>query len=264
MNEVEKRVAAAGRANRPPRIGVVTSVSLADSSCMVLISEGEYPAYLTDQVWNSVAVGAVVTLLPVGDTYEVISTRTGTTGGGGLILGPELIPNGGFEFGSGASATGWSRYPWALGEYETARDLTVGEMVSGVARMLVTLKPDATVDPDVNVWTSQAIRVDPGVAYQGSVWIKATAIEASLTATLRVITAPTASGAQYFGAGATSVDLAVVSAPGAAYQLLTGSVTVPTGHQYARVFTRSLADNAIAAPIAVSWDVVSLRQRITS
>jgi hypothetical protein len=228
---------------------------------MVLVNEGEVPAYLTDNVWNTVAVGAVVTLLPVGDTYEVLSTRTGTTGGGGLILGPELLPNGGFEYGD-TDALGWVAYPWVSGDWNVKRDTTVGESVAGDARLLTTLTA-GTDAPGARAWNSAAVRVDPGVAYQCSVWMKAPTSDASLVTELLVYTDP-GSDPQPFGVASTLHVVATVTNPGAAYQLMTGSVTVPAGHHYARVFPSAAAAATIPAPVLVSWDVASLRQRITS
>lgn len=261
MNEGIRRLATAGRLSGRPRVGTVVSIDA--DLCTVLVSEGEVPAYLTDQVLNDAVIGAVVTLLPVGDTYEVIATRTGTAGSGGLILGPELIPNSGFEYGTDVP-TNWAWWPWASGSYAASRDTTPGSMVSGAARALVTLKPDPVDDPNVNVWTTPAIRVDPGIAYQGAVWVKASAITPTLVVDLNLISAPTADAAGPFGAGAITTTAATIASPGGAYQLLTGPVTIPAGHHYARVFLHAIADNAIAAPVDVSWDEASLRQRITS
>lgn len=246
-----------------PRVGAVTSVTLAESSCMVLVSEGEVPAYLTDQTIDRVDVGTIVTLLPVGDTYQVVATRGGAGSGGiGASYGPELLANPGFEYGD-TTPNGWSWWPWVGGDYAATRDTTPAEMVSGSARMLVTLR--GGVDgPDVNVWPSQAVRVDPGASYQFSVWVKASAIVASLTTEIYLMTAPTADGATFFGAGSVGSTAATVTSPGAAYQLLTGNATIPTGHGYARAFLHATASAAIAAPVSVSWDEASLRQRITS
>lgn len=260
MNEGYRQLAAKGSGRA--RVGTVTSVTLADSVCTVLVNEGEVPAYLTDHVWNSVAVGAVVTLLPVGDTYEVISTRTGTTGGGGLILGPELLPNPSFEFGD-TDALGWGAYPWVVGDWKVERDTTVGESVSGEARLLTTLGP-GTDAPLARAWNGSAVRLDAGVAYQCSAWMKAPTSHASLLTELWAITAPLEINAGPFGVGLTQHTIATVTNPGGAYQLLTGSFTVPAGHHYARVYMSASADATIPAPVSVSWDVVSLRQRITS
>jgi hypothetical protein len=230
---------------------------------MVLVNEGEVPAYLTDNVWNTVAVGAVVTLLPVGDTYEVISTRSGTTGGGGLILGPELLPNPSFEYGTGTDALGWGAYPWVGGDWDVARDTTVGESVSGEARLVTTLSPGTDV-PLARTYNLAAVRLDAGIDYQCSTWMKAPASHTSLVAELWVYTAPLESDASPFGTGSTLHTIAAVMNPGAAYQLMTGSFTVPAGHKYARVYLSAVADATIPAPVSVSWDVASLRQRITS
>ena len=117
--------------------------------------------------------------------------------------------------------------------------------------------------PAVQAWNRDAALLDPGTTYQGSVWVKAAAGDASLTVTLSAVTAPTAAGAAPFGAGATWHTIATVTNPGGAYQLLTGFFTTPAGHGFGRVHLRAAADAAIAAPVVVAWDVASLRQRIT-
>lgn len=249
------------RPPKGPRIGVVTAVALGDMRCTVLIGGGEVVADLTDQVLDFVAVGVVVTLLPIGETYEVISTRSGSGGSGGLTLGPELLPNPSFEYGT-TLPTGWAAFPWVAGNWTAARDTTPGQAVNGDAHVRVTLTA-GDVNPSAQVWNTAAVLLDEGTDYQCSAWAKAVTGDATLTVTVSVITAPTAAGAAPFGSGATTHTIATVAAPGGAYQLLTGTLTVPAGHGYGRAYLRATADAAIAAPCVVAWDLASLRQRIT-
>ena len=255
------RAMLAARPPRPPRIAVVTAVALADMQCTVLIGGGEVVADLTDQVIDFIGVGVVVTLLPVGDTYEVISTRSGSSGGGGLTLGPELLPNPSFEYGDDFP-TSWGAWPWVSGNWDAARDTSPGEAVNGDAHARVTLTAGDDA-PIAQVWNLGAVMVDEGTSYQCSAWIKAVAGDASLEVTLYAMTAPNAEDAGPFGMDSTMHTVATVTAPGGAYQLLTGTVAVPAGHGFARVYLRATADAAIAAPVVVAWDLPSFRQRIT-
>ena len=244
---------------RDARIGVVSALDLPNMTATVVLGGSEVMAYLTDHVLNTIAVGSQVTLRSIGETYEVTATHTGVTGSGGVILGAELLPNGGFEYG-GAMADHWSVWPWVVGDYTYARDTTPGESVSGSARMLVGLNP-GTDAPQVNVW-SEAVRVDPGAQYQAAVWVKASALSASLVTDVYVIAGDSPDNTQPLSSG-TSLTGASVTSPGSAYQLLPGTITIPAGLTYARVFLRA-QQGATEAAVAVSWDEASLRQRITS
>lgn len=256
-------------ANRPKgaRIGAVISVTT-DSYAMVNVGGAEVPAYITDQVFNVFypggigggvgGIGAVVTVLPVGETWEIISTRTGSTGGGSALYGPELIPNNGFEFG-GTFPDNWDAF-WTNGPATTTRDTTPGEPLAGSARALVTLVP--TTDPVHSIFLSAAVAVDEGSTYLAAAHPKATASGSGLTVYVGIITAPDAANAGPFGVGATAQTAATVVGPGAAYQYAFGTLTVPAGHHYARL-TLTTDANA-GASLAVSWDEASLRQRITA
>lgn len=258
-------------ANRPrvPRIGIVSSVST-DGFALVSVGGAEIPAYITDQVFDVFytigggvsGIGAVVTVLPVGtgDTWEIISTRTGSSGGGGVTYGPELAPNNGFEFGTaGGMPDHWSSF-WTNGPAVTTWDTTGGEAEAGSGRALVTLTP--TTDAVDTRMMTEPFLVDDGSVYAAAAWVKATSSGSSLVCKIDVYTAPTAAGAQPFGTGGTAQTAVTVTAPGAAYQYASGTITIPTGDRYARLF---LVTTAVAgANLAVSWDEASFRQRITS
>lgn len=245
-------------------MGRVTSVTLADSLCTVLVNEGEVPAFLTDQVWSFVEVGAVVTILPVGDTFQVIATQGSSAGAGGTRLGPELLPNNGFEYGPSGLwglPTNWSiEWDYTTGEPEPAHwDNTVGGAAAGTGF--------ARVDIVAGTWThgmtvlpENPVAVDPGVTYTASAWLKASNNTSGLVMRLKTYTADTAANCWEFGTGRVSTDLAVITNPGAAYQFVTGNVTVPAGHHFARTVLRTEAPNG--AVVVASWDEPSLRQRI--
>ena len=248
--------------NHEPVTGVVSSMSTTNAQCTVVVGGGgEVVANLWDHTAATAAVGVTVLLLRMGDTYAVIATRGGT-GGTGASYGPELLPNNSFEYGT-EQPTGWFTWPWVLGDWTGVRDTTPGEAVNGDARFLVTLKPGDAA-PLVRVWTEKAVSVDPGVTYTVSAWVKAPAGDASLSVDAALYTAPTDSGANPFGTGLSIATVATVVNPGAAYQALTGPVTIPAGHKFARLYLSALADATIPAPVTVSWDLPSLRQRITS
>lgn len=255
-------------ANKPrvARIGVVVSVST-DSYAMVNVGGAEVPAFITDQVFDYfysgggvIGIGAVVTVLPVGDTYEIISTRTGTSGGGGATYGPELLANNGFEYGvAGAEPDHWSAF-WSNGPAATTWDTTGGAAFAGSGLALVTLTP--TADPVDTQLMSEPILVDDGAVYNAAAWVKATSSGSSLVCKIDVNSAPTAVDAQPFGTGSAVQTAVTVAAPGAAYQYASGTVTIPAGHHYARLFLRTVT--VAGANLAVSWDEASLRQRITA
>ena len=241
-----------------PRVGIVTSVDA--PVAMVSIMGGEVPAYITDHVLETVAVGVVVTILPVGDTYEVVSTRTGSAGGGSEVLGPELLPNPDFSFGiPGTVPTNWDTF-WTFGPANTIWDDTPGETLSSPGRALVTLVAD-TAAVTTNLMSTD-FAVDEGVTYRTRAWVKASTILPTVTATLYAMTAPATGDAMPFGAGAAPTTGAPVSGPGSAWQTLTEVFTVPTGHTHARLYLK--VDGGIGDTLDVSWDSASFRQRISA
>lgn len=241
--------------------GTIVSVSTSDSSCTVNLRGTEVKAYYGDQISAWIDVGLSVTLVPVDDTLEVISTRGGS-GGVGATYGPELLANPSFEYGT-TGADGWAVYPWVNGTYATVRDTSPGQALDGSARLLVTLSPGPD-NPSVNVWNTSAVIVDPGATYRVSAQVQAPDGDPSLTVSVLAITGATDAGAQIFGPGASPTTVGSIANPGGAYQPISGPVTIPAGHGFMRVFLRSDALGAMSSDVTVSWDSVSLRQQITT
>ncbi len=148
------------------------------------------------------------------------------------------------------------------GVWDVSRDTTPGEAVSGSARMLVTLSPGDD-PPYARVWNVAAVRVDSLATYQLSAWVKASALDPLLTVQLTFVTAAESADAHVLDPQGTEQFGGTVVSPGAAYQLLTASFTVPAGHDWARVYLRATSTDP-ATNLTVSWDEASLKQRITS
>lgn len=100
-----KVLAKASRTTGPTR-GVITAISTANGTATILVDDDDgtvIDAYLTDSTASSATVGAVATLLPVGQTVMVIATTGGST-----VPAPNLVPNGDFsQPGDGMIPTGW-------------------------------------------------------------------------------------------------------------------------------------------------------------
>lgn len=254
-----------GNRRRVPGMAQVVSVAPADGSCTVLLADGEVDARLADHMLlagptAAVVPGDVVALLPIGDTYLVIASVGSSAGAGGTApsLGSNLLPNPSFEFGD-ALPDGWGGYPWLTGSTDSVRDVTPGESVAGSARSLHHHPGGA--DTVATTWTTAALMVDAGKTYRVSVWLKASEVAPTLSCASFVYTAATAAGAEPFAAGVTLAITGTITAPGSAYQLMSGDVTVPAGHGFARVHLRSESDHP--TPLTVSWDEAAFQQRIT-
>ena len=129
-------VAQLSRAYQSPQNRLGTISSLSGATATVSLGGGSILAYLSDQVLSEAAVGVVVIIAPVGSTWAVVSTLTGG-GGTAPILGPELVPNGGFEFASGSVPDHWGWWPWVHGTYAINQDTTGGYV--GTASLSVAL-----------------------------------------------------------------------------------------------------------------------------
>lgn len=240
--------------HRSPRTGQVISVS--DGIALVDVAGGEVPAFVTDHT-GGVSVGNVVTISPLGDTWELTSIRSGGTPAG-LVLGPNLIPNAGFEFGPAAAPPDlWSEY--VSGPATLTWDNTPGEALAGSARALVTMFPDA--DPVDHTTASAPVTVDDLVTYQASTWLKAVGTATAWACVLKVLTATTKAHCEPGNPSATTHTLATVTGPGSAYQLALGPVTIPATHSCARLLLQTTAD--AGAAMAVSWDEAALQQKVT-
>ncbi len=181
-----------------------------------------------------------------------------TIGAGSVEYGPELVPNPSFEFGApGLLPTGWSRF-WAtpptaqaLGEW----DDTGGVPHSGSAACKVAVV-DLGAAVNHNVSTYNAYRVDEGITYRPGAWVKASVTGA--TVTVNIFTAPTAAGAEPFGAGVTLTPIGTVTNPGGAWQEIAAPFTVPAGHQWARLFLNTVTASGVVT--TVWWDDATTKQ----
>ncbi|TPG12559.1 hypothetical protein EAH86_19840 [Pedococcus bigeumensis] len=232
-------------------------ISVSDGIALVNANGGEVPAFVTDHT-GLVAVGNIVTISPLGETYELTSIRSGGTPAG-LVLGSNLLPNPGFEYGpAGAPPDNWTEYTTTANAV-LVWDNTAGESLAGSARALVTMTPD--VVPVDHTTASRPVMVDDGIDYQGSVWLKAVGTATAWACVLKVLTAPDAAKCEPGDPAATETTLATVTSPGGAYQLALGPITVPATHGYARLLLQTTAD--AGAVMVVSWDEAALQQKVT-
>lgn len=233
-----------------------------DGFYIVELGGGEVPAYLSDQATDSaIDIGSVVTVLPMVGGFEIVSARTGPSGSGGIILGPELIANNGFESGAlGALPDGWT----ALWDYTTGEPQPLSTSddtpLAGSQVALVTVAPGAWT-PNTTIFRAPS-RIDPATVYRMSAYVSGRiASGTGVAVSLELVTAATEVACQYFNPDATVQMVASLSTPGEAWPLLSGDVTVPTGHTWFRPAFRVVAD--LGADLTVRWDSTSLRQRLT-
>lgn len=247
--------------------GTVAETFPSEYRCRVALGGTIIDAYYGDQIVDWMDVGASVLLIPVGDTYMVVATRGGAGGGGvGASYGPELLANPSFEYGPGGAwngPTSWTiEWNFSTGEpLPYVWDTSPGDALEGSASVSAALVAGDWTHA-MNVIPAAPVTVDPGSTYRASVWVKADDNTQDLTVSLRTYTASKAANVGALGVGVDIVTHATVLNPGAAYQLLTGSFTVPSGHKFARVSLRTSAPTGAA--VVAHWDSASLRQQITS
>ncbi|CAN7197047.1 hypothetical protein [Knoellia sp. LjRoot47] len=246
---------AIGRPGRVVELG-------ADGFYIVEVGGGQVPAYLSDRATTaSLEIGSVVTLLPMLGGFEIVSTRTGPDESGGMIFGPELLSNPGFEAGiPGEWPNQWQpAWDFRTGEPDPL-DVSTDSPLSGTQVARVTSPPGIWQHNTV-VLRTQAARVDAGATYRVSAFVSAKPTGATdLKVDIEVLTAATQDDAAYFNPAATFHLLAQVLAPGEAWPLLFADFVIPTGHQWCRVGLRSEA--AAGSTVDVRWDSASLKQRL--
>lgn len=251
---------------RPALVGLVTAVNNSDSdnrSCSVYADGGEFPAHRAAHTMD-VQVGEAVTLIPVGSTYLVAAIHRHTVGSGGPLLGPELLPNPDFEYGTVGDGNergrpdGWTVFwNWNTGE-PNPLDLLDGGALNGTRRAVIKAAP-GDWSHDASFYPSQPMPVDAGESYRASVWVKADAVVANNhRIKITAITAPTPEGAAIFTTTGSYTDMGSLTSPGGAYQLLTGTVLIPSGHNYFRFWLTNRADPG--SDLQVSLDTASFRQ----
>jgi hypothetical protein len=242
---------------REARIGTVVEVGTGGVAT-VDVDGGIFTAQLANHT-ATVSAGALVALLPLGDSWLVIASLS-DGGAVGPVLGSNLVPNPGYEFGApGSPPSNWSSY-WTWGPAETTWDDTPGVSHSGNGATRVTLTPTADI-PDANV-SSPPVALDPGTNYRFSAWLRASSATSNLQMSLKAWSAPLAADAVPGGTGEASVVLATVTLPGAVWQEVYGTFTLPAGHHFASMFLKTIAD--AGADLTAWWDDAAIRQIITT
>lgn len=198
-----------------------------------------------------------------GATLVVVGGLTSGSGGG-FAYGPELLSNPSFEFGPSGFwnlPSNWTiEWDYTTGDPQPASWVdTPGAAHGGVGFTRVDITPGITVAHDLNLLPEVPITVDAGTVLRGQTWLKASTTGQGLVTTLRAYTANTPANCWAFGTGRSQFDLATVSDPGSAYQLLEGTYTVPAGHTCTRLVHRTVAP--LGASVVASWDDSSLKQR---
>lgn len=238
---------------RPGRVVELTG----DGYYLVEVGGGIVPAYLSDQsTAASVGLDSMVTLLPMLGGFEIVSVRTGPSGGGGVVLGPELVANGGFESGvPGSQPDGW--FPFWVFEGGTVEVSTDAPLL-GSQCALVAMRPETD---DVIRVSRNPTRIDAATTYRMSAYCSARiASGTGVVAAIELLTGDSEANCDYLQPGSASPVVASLNTPGEAWPLLTGDVTVPTGHTWFRPVLRLTADPN--ANLTIRWDQVSLRQRL--
>lgn len=243
------------RQQGPFRIGTVVAVSDAEG-LDVTVGGGVITGLQYLDSYSAPGVGDVVALLYSAGQYFVMG-KFGTTG---LNLGPNLLPNAGFELGTpGATPSSWNDF-WSTNN--TLRALRVDDEAlahsSGASAQFES--GELTTGQQIRLSMTDAITVTPGSTYRVGAWFRGSVADSNLTVAVNVHTAATSDGAQPFGEGVTSTDVAT-STPGTGWAEVAGTRTIPAGHGFLRVF---LAVTAAGAPAAqfVYADDVSLRKQI--
>ena len=239
------------------RTGIVQAVSDAEG-LDVLIGGGLVTGLQFLDSYSAPGIGDVVAVLPMPGRMFVL----GKFGTSGSNLGPNLAPNPGFEFGlAGGLPSGWTSF-WSFTVGDTNVDWVNDEALAHSSGAAVQFTPGLLADGEFQrLSMSDAVVVEPGVVYRVAGWFKGTAADANTTVKINVHTAPTADGAQPFGADVTSFDVATLSTTPSAWTELAGLRTIPVDHFYLRVFLVVTA-NAGHTVQYVYADDVSLREQI--
>lgn len=201
--------------------------------------------------YSPTAGDVVAVIVPVPGSLLVLG-KLGTGVGG---LGPNLLPNPSFELGlNGHVPSSWSDF-WSASSGHEVMDNTVAH--TGGASAVFNVGAVAAGDQSLIVG---AISVDPGATYRVGAWFKANVVDAShATVRVSIITAATDAGAQPFGAGSTTVDVASTS-PTKSWVEAAGTRVIPATDYYARVLVHAATSSGFT--VAQIWcDDVSLRHQ---
>lgn len=190
------------------------------------------------QVW--VQPGQMFVLGPIGTTSDT--------------LGPNLLPNPGFELGG--------MYPSSWG--------ALVPQVTRVADPAWSHSSEASVKYDVSGLTSgtgvrlyqaQPITVDPGVTYRLAAWFLSPVADPAVAGYVSIKTAPTQQGTEPFDPGGTDVNVAF-SAVTTSWQEIAGTFTIPAGHEFAAVSLTAQQTTTGRVTTTVYADDVSMRRQL--
>lgn len=235
------------------RRGTVVGVP-GNGRIVVNIGTGNVTALLCDAT-AGVQVGASVTLIPIDGSYEAISARS-VGGSSGANYGPELVPNGSFEFldGEGLPA-GW-QVLWDFTKPQPHGSST-SSPVEGARNMVVRARSAAA--HDVIMWVP-AFRVDVSTRYRVDMWARVEGtppaslnfVHGAITAKTQTAAAPLATGSNARALGTQKLTVANT--------LYTGEFTTTSTEKWATPYIRS--ESSTRGDFEVYIDAVSLRRRI--
>jgi hypothetical protein len=246
-------------AMRTPRRSVGRVTALADDvderSCTVDVGGGSITAYWVQHTAD-VALGDVVTVVPVGDTFEVAAIHTAAGGSSGPLLGQNLLVNASMELGVvGEHPDGWTA------QWDTAAQpldpLALVDDVAARGSRSARVTALAGAPHDVTVATEHPVEVDEQVTYRLGAWVRASGSTAGHTVSLEAYTGPVEDHPD----AAHLIAVSVTTLPDV-FQFLFGTVTVPAGHRWARIVLRSV--EPVGADLQVWWDELSLRELIST
>lgn len=236
------------------RIGIVRAVSTAEG-LDVEIGGGLVTGLLFLNSYAAPGVGDVVAVAGKPGSYLVLD-KIGTAG---ATLGPNLLGNPGFEFGlAGGQPSGWNNF-WSTGSTGTVwlDDETLAHSSGATAEYEVGSLGTGQLRRLEN---TDAIPVDPGVVYRIGGWFRGSTADANTQARLTVVTAPLQENAKFTGTDSTAVDVVTLGVT-ADWIELSGTRTIPVGHNYMRVYPTATALAGHTAQYVYADDV-SLRQQI--
>lgn len=178
----------------------------------------------------------------------------GTIGTTGDALGPNLLPNPGFELG---------------GTYPSSWGALVAE-VTRVSDPAVSHSSEASVKYDLTGLTSgtgrslflaNPLTVDTGVTYRVAAWFLSALTDPNVAGYVQVKSAPTQQGTEPFDPGGT-VNTVAFSSVTTSWQEVAGTFTVPAGHEFASVTLTAQQTGAGRVTSTVYVDDVSMRRQL--
>lgn len=236
------------RDNEGLRTGVVTAVSTAEG-LDVLIGGGLVTGLQFLASYTAPGVGDVVAVLPMPGRMLVLG-KYGTSGGN---LGPNLLPNPGFEFGGSLPSSWITAFPKVI----RVEDEATSHASSASVQFEFAGDPVATAR---NIAMGDAIAVGPGVTYRIGAWFWSPVADPNVSVRIRIATGPTPDDAVAFDPEGSYVVVASDTAR-STWTEVAGVRTIPVDHFYARIFLAFSVD-ATPSTTAVHVDDVSMREQI--